>query len=138
MKFNEYYHRFPTEESCWNILKNIKEYAGVVCKKCGNNEHYWKKDKHQFECKDCNYRTSLKTGTVMENSNLPIRYWLATIAYLHKFESKISARQFQRELGHKRYEPIWLMLKKINQMQESDDLKQLLPQFLENKNQIKI
>ncbi|MFT6747482.1 MAG: hypothetical protein ACJAZ2_001835, partial [Glaciecola sp.] len=33
------------------------------------------KNREQWECKKCHYRTSLKSGTVMENSKLPYHYW---------------------------------------------------------------
>ncbi|MBI9065768.1 MAG: transposase [Salinivirgaceae bacterium] len=122
MKFKEYYLQFPEEELCIKILKTLREQKGLLCKKCGNQTHYWKKDKKKFECKRCKFRTSLKTGTVMENSNLPLRYWLATISYLNTTKKNISALNLQQEFGHKRYEPIWLMLKKIKSMPETDFL----------------
>ncbi|MEA3505488.1 MAG: IS1595 family transposase [Bacteroidota bacterium] len=122
MMFNEYYKYFPEEEICIQILKNIREQEGVICKKCGNEDHYWKNDKKTFECKQCNYRTSLKKGTVIENSKLPIRYWLAAISYLNITGKKVSALELQKEFCHKRYEPIWLMLKKIRNISKADPL----------------
>lgn len=121
MKLSVFYKHFPDESTCTQILKSIKEKQGVICKKCGSIEHYWKKDKKSFECKDCNYRTSLKNGTIIEHSNLPLKYWLSTIAYLNIMGEKISALQLQKELGHKRYEPIWFMLKKIKNISETDN-----------------
>ena len=56
----------------------------------------------------------------MEHSNLPLRYWLATIAFLKIMGKNISALKLQKEFGYKRYEPIWLMLKKIKNMSEAD------------------
>ena len=120
MKLSEFYKRFPDELACTQILKSIKDEIGVICKKCGNDKHYWKKDKKSFECKQCNFRTSLKKDTVMAHSNLSLRYWMATIAYLNLIEKEITALELQKEFGHKRYEPIWLMLKKIKNMSETD------------------
>jgi hypothetical protein len=120
MILSEFYKSFPDESTCCYILKCIREAQGVICKKCGGIEHYWKKDKKSFECKDCNYRTSLKNGTIIEHSNLPIRYWLSTIAYLTIINERISALKLQKELGHKRYEPIWSMLKKIRNISEAN------------------
>jgi len=122
MRLSEFYKYFPDELTCHKILRCIREQEGIICKKCGNIEHYWKKDKKSFECKECNYRTSLKNGTIMEHSNLPLKYWLSTIAYLNIIGEKISALELQKEIGHKRYEPIWFMLKKIRNMSEADNL----------------
>ncbi len=122
MRLSVFYKSFPDELTCYQILRCIRETQGVICKKCGGIEHYWKKDKKSFECKECNHRTSLKNGTIIEHSNLPLRYWLATIAYLNIIGEKISALELQKELGHKRYEPIWLMLKKIKKSSETNNI----------------
>ena len=121
MILSEFYNYFPDESICRQILRCIREQEGVICKKCGSIEHYWKKDKKSFECKECNYRTSLKNGTIIEHSNLPLKYWLATIAFLNIIGGEISALQLQKEIGHKRYEPIWSMLKKIKNHSEADN-----------------
>lgn len=121
MKLSEFYASFPDESTCSRLLRHIRETQGVVCKKCGSVEHYWKNDKQSFECKACNYRTSLKNGTIIAHSNLPLKYWLSTIAYLNIYGKKISALKLQKELGFKRYEPIWSMLKKINSSSEADN-----------------
>ncbi|OYT16661.1 MAG: hypothetical protein B7C24_06600 [Bacteroidetes bacterium 4572_77] len=124
-EFKVYYNFFDEEEFCVQILKNIRQQQGVVCKKCENETHYWKNDKKKFECKKCNYRTSLKKDTIMENSNLPLQYWLSVIVYLNTTGENISALNLQKKLGHNRYEPIWLMLKKIKKISKTDLLNQI-------------
>ena len=119
-KFRDYYNIFSDEHVCIQILKEIKERQGILCKNCGSETYYWKADKKKFECKECNYRTSLKKDTVMENSNLPLQYWLSVIAYLNTTEENISALKLQKELGHNRYEPILRMVKKIKNMTEAE------------------
>jgi len=49
----------------------------------------------------------------MENSNLPVNYWLLTIFLFEIKEKAIPALELQKAFGNKRYEPIWLMCKKI-------------------------
>lgn len=51
---------FPNEESCKAKFKEYREMQGVVCPKCGCREHYWKRDKECYECKNCGYRQGLK------------------------------------------------------------------------------
>jgi hypothetical protein len=50
---------YPDEASCRKKFKEIREKEGVVCPKCGSKEHYWKKDKECYECKQCHTRQSL-------------------------------------------------------------------------------
>jgi transposase-like protein len=132
--FKEYYKIFNKEGICIRILKEIREQQGIICKKCGNKHHYWKNDKKKYECKDCNYRTSLKKGTIMENSNLPIKYWLSVMAFLNVTNENVSALKIQKELGHNRYEPIYRMVKKIRSMPENDILKQKIVQYINEVN----
>jgi len=67
----------------------------------------------------------------MENSNLPFKYWLTAIAFMSTTKKSISALELQRELGHKRYEPIWLMLHKIRSVLGKRDSLYELPNYIE-------
>ena len=72
-------NEIPNEKKCIDILKLIREEKGFICKKCKHTQFYWKSDKNEFECKNCKHRTSLKVGTVMHRSKLPIHYWVITL-----------------------------------------------------------
>jgi len=63
------FQNFPDESSCIQTLKEKRLQVGVVCKKCSHTEHYFRKGDLKFECKKCKSRQSIRTGTVMENSN---------------------------------------------------------------------
>jgi len=110
LNFTDYY---PDEDSCKQKLKSIRDKEGVVCSQCGGKEHYWKSDKWQYECKSCKTRTTLKSGTVMHGSQLPLRYWFVAMHLLTATKKSFSAVELQRQLGHKYYEPIWAMLHKL-------------------------
>jgi transposase-like protein len=122
MNLIEFVNHYPNEESCKLKFKAIREQEGIICQKCKSKEYYWKKDKEQFECKKCGSRTSLKSGTVMHKSKLPFRYWFIAIHLLTSTKKTFSAKEIQRQLGHKRYHPIWHMLHKIREsMGERDN-----------------
>ena len=104
---------FPDKNSCRETFKKYREQEGIVCKKCGNKTHYWKKKREQWECKKCTHRTTLKSGTVMQHSKLPFQYWFIAMRLLTSTKKSFSAKEVQRQLGHKRYEPIWYMLHKL-------------------------
>ncbi len=113
MKLIEFNQHFPTEESCKVAFKEYREREGIVCKKCGNTTHYWKKNREQWECKKCHHRTTLKSGTVMQNSKLPFQYWFIAMHLITSTKKSFSAKEVQRQIGHKRYEPIWAMMHKL-------------------------
>ena len=59
----------------------------------------------------------------MHGSKLPFRYWFIAIHLLTSTKKSFSAKELQRQLGHKRYEPIWNMLHKLRQtMGKRDEL----------------
>jgi len=115
MSLINFTEQFPDESSCKQKFKEYRDHVGVVCAKCGGKDHYWKKDKEQYECKSCKTRTTLKSGTVMHKSKLPFRYWFITMHLLTATKKGFSAKEIQRQLGHKRYHPIWHMVHKLRQ-----------------------
>jgi transposase-like protein/predicted RNA-binding Zn-ribbon protein involved in translation (DUF1610 family) len=110
IRFSELY---PDEQSCKEKIRKLRDKLGVVCSKCGSTRHYWKSDKEMYECKSCGFRTSLKNGTVMHKSKLPYRYWLLAFHLLTATRKGFSTKEIQRQLEHKRYQPIWCMVHKI-------------------------
>ena len=126
MKTSQLFENFPDEASCIEILKEKRLEVGVVCKKCSHTAHYFRKGDLKFECKKCNSRQSIRTGTMMENTNLPIRYWMLCTELMTLTRKSFSALEMQRLIGHKRYEPIWYMMHKIRRvMGKRDDQYQL-------------
>jgi len=113
MNILEFQSKFPNEESCKQKFREFREREGVTCKKCKNRTHYWHKTREQFQCKKCSFRTTLRSGTVMQASKLPYLYWFVAMHLLTTTKKSFSAKELQRQLGHKRYEPIWMMLHKI-------------------------
>lgn len=110
LNFNE---KFPDETICKLYFKDRREKEGVVCKKCGCTEHYWLKNKWQWQCKFCDFRTTLRSGTIMESSNLPFLMWFKCIALMTMSKKGISAKEMQRQLGHRRYDTVWTLMHKI-------------------------
>jgi hypothetical protein len=113
MTFIEFSQKFPDEASYIKFFREKKENDGLTCPKCGHNAHYWNDKKLAHDCKKCLYRVTLRSGTVMESSKLPFRYWLYTIYLMTMTKKTFSSKEIQRQLGHKRYEPVWMMVHKI-------------------------
>jgi hypothetical protein len=113
MSIVDFHKHYPDELSCKLKFKAIRDREGVVCKKCQSIDHYWKNDKWQYECKKCKFRTTLRSGTVMHSSKLSFQYWFITMHLLTATKKSFSAKEMQRQLNHKRYEPIWAMMHKL-------------------------
>lgn len=126
MNLRKFFEKYPDEAACIEGFKQKRLEMGVVCKKCEHTEHYFRKSDLKFQCKKCGSRLSLRSGTVMEQSNLPFQYWMLCIELMTLSKKSFSGLEMQRMLGHKRYEPIWFMMHKIRRvMGKRDDKYQL-------------
>jgi len=131
MRILDFYKEYPDELSCKLKFKAIRDKEGVTCKKCGGTDHYWKKDKWSYECKKCKFRTSLRSGTVMQSSKLSFQYWFIAMHLITATKKSFSAKELQRQLGHKRYEPIWSMMHKIRSVMGLRDQEYVLKNWIE-------
>lgn len=117
---------FPTEESCKLDFKRKREKEGIKCKKCGCKEHYWLQAKWQWQCSLCEFRTTLKSGSIMEYSKLSVQTWYLAMAFMTFSKKTISAAELQRQLSHPKYDTIWRLMHKIRDaMGKRDGLYQL-------------
>ncbi|MGK0495451.1 MAG: Zn finger protein HypA/HybF involved in hydrogenase expression, partial [Maribacter sp.] len=73
---------FTDEQSCRMHFKEQRDREGVVCHRCHGTNHYWLKNKWSYQCKSCNARISLRSGTIMESSKLSFMIWYKTIFLL--------------------------------------------------------
>ncbi|MDN3667758.1 IS1595 family transposase [Echinicola jeungdonensis] len=126
MNIINFINRFPDESSCIKFIREQRTKSGIICKRCSCNRHYWLENKKSFQCASCGFRTSIKSGTVMENSNLPIRTWLLAMTFITATKKSFSASELQRQLGMKRYEPVFRMYHKLRKvMGQRDDIYRL-------------
>jgi hypothetical protein len=101
----------------------MREREGVICKRCHSKGHWWLKAKWQWQCSNCDFRTTLRSGTVMECAKLPVRKWYMAMAFMSFTKKGLSACEMQRQIGHRRYESIWSMMHRIRRaMGQRDDL----------------
>ncbi len=131
MELRAFFEKYPDESSCIEEFKNKRLENGLICKKCSHNLHSFRKADLKFQCRKCGNRIGLRSGTVMENSNLPIRHWMICIELLTLSQRKLSILKIQYLLGHKRYEPIWLMVQKIRLVMKRRDEKYRLKAYSE-------
>jgi hypothetical protein len=112
---------YKIEGLAMEVFKEYRIKKGIVCKKCGHQQHYWLASKFQFQCKTCRFRTTLRSGTVLEGSKLPYSYFFIAVHLLLKNDNILSIADFQKYTGHKYFDPLCDFLRKIkNYIKESD------------------
>lgn len=131
MTISEFYSKFSTEESCRLHLKAAREESGIECKKCGGTKQYWLKAKFQWQCSSCDFRTTLRSGTLFEASKLKLKTWFEALYLISNNKKGMSASELQRQLGLKRNEPAWYMMQKIRRAMQSINEKTILTEEIE-------
>ena len=131
MKLLDFDKHFPNEAVCIEKFKDLRIKSGIVCSKCGHKEHYWCPAVYQFECKCCHHRLSIRSGTIMHGSKLPFLYWFKAMHLITSTKKTFSALEIQRQLGHKRYQPVWEMCHKIRNIMGQRDATYTLSGMIE-------
>lgn len=121
---------FGSEQACIDHFKSERDKQGVVCK-CGHTEHYWIKSRLSYECKKCRKRMTLRSGTIMQSSNLPFLVWYKTMFLLTATKKGFSSKEIQKQLGLKRYEPVWAMVHKLRKAMGNRDARYTLEGMIE-------
>jgi len=122
---------FTSETDCRNHFKSERDKVGVTCSVCGNTTHYWIKSRWSYECKSCRHRTSLRSGTIMQSSNLSFLIWYKTMFLMSVTKKGFSAKEIQKQLGLKRYEPVWQMTHKLRRTMDKRDARYTLEGMIE-------
>lgn len=121
---------FGSEEDCRNHFKAQRDNVGVVCK-CGHKEFFWIKSVWSYECKKCRKRISLRSGTIMQSSNLSFLTWYKAMFLMSTTKKSFSAKEIQKQLGLKRYEPVWAMVHKLRKAMGNRDARYTLEGMIE-------
>ena len=89
---------FSTETQCKSHFRTLRESVGVECKQCNKQDHYWLASKFQLQCKNCKFRTTLKSGTIMQNSKMTFRKWYQVMIMMSSTKKGISAKDLLNDL----------------------------------------
>jgi len=122
---------YKNEELAVEAFREYRLKKGIVCKKCGGIHHYWLASKQQFQCKNCRFRTTLQSGTLLEGSKLPVSYFFIALYLLKNNDNNLSVSEFQQQTGHRYSEPLYDFLRKIKLYLKTEDQNNILIVFLE-------
>lgn len=111
MALLEMLKRYSTDEKCREILTKLRWPEGVRCPRCNEFGACYLADRKQFEC-SCGYQFSVTTGTIFNDTHLPLEKWFAATYLLCEAKKGISACQVQRTLGMA-YKTAWYLCHRI-------------------------
>lgn len=96
-----FFEKFPDEESARLYFEGRRWAYGKFCPRCGSVEVVEVKNHRPmpYRCKDCRKHFSVRTGSVLEESRLPLRVWLMAMWMMTKARKGIPSTQMAKELG---------------------------------------
>ena len=106
--------RFPDDAACAAYLAAIRWPDGFRCPGCGHDRAWSLETKRwTYECRRCRRQTSVKAGTIMHGSKLPLIVWFWAAYLMATHSNGISALQLWRQLGLGSYKSAWLLSTKL-------------------------
>jgi transposase-like protein len=90
---------FDTDEECRQALEDLRWPDGVTCPRCQSDSISRITTRKQFDCNACRYRFSVTTGTIFNDSHLPLPKWFMAIFLMCESKKGISSMQLMRMLG---------------------------------------
>ena len=113
--------KFPDEASATKWFENLIWPDGRKCPRCGCAEtsEASKTSGLPYYCSGCKKSFSVKIGTVLEKSKIPLRKWIFAV-YLEMTNLKgVSAMKLHRDVGVS-YKTAWFMLHRIREVWEDE------------------
>jgi transposase-like protein len=121
----ELFKNYGTEEQCAKALFAWRWADGFRCPHCGSSSYSTLKTRKLYQCSACHHQTSLISGTIFEQTKLPLTLWFLAIHLILQAKTGLSALALMRQIGVS-YNTAWSMKQKIMQvMKERDDRKTL-------------
>ncbi|MFH1487209.1 MAG: IS1595 family transposase [Chloroflexota bacterium] len=102
MSLYEFLQKFPDEESASAFFEQRRWNGEPYCPHCGciGNVSVIPDGKPMpYRCRDCRKHFSVRTGTVLAESKLPLHKWLLAIFMLHTARKGVSSVQMAKEIG---------------------------------------
>ena len=75
----DFFRDYGTEEQCAGALFKWRWPDGFRCPQCGHDRHCALKSRKLFQCNRCRHQASLVSGTLFEQTKLPLTTWFLAI-----------------------------------------------------------
>lgn len=115
----EFHAMFPDEASAVTWYETVRWKDGRRCPHCGATDTVSCTKPQPYRCRSCRKHFSVKTGTVMQSSKLPVKKWLYAMSLMSVSKKGLSSLRLARELGIAQ-EAAWRLGHKIREAWNQD------------------
>ena len=123
--FYKFFKKFPDEESAKRYFEEQrwgKDGKNRYCPHCGSFRTKEAKHKMPYRCSDCYKHFSIRTKSILAESNVPLHKWLMAIYLLNTNLKGVSNMKLARDLGIMQ-KTAWFLAHRIKEfMKEKEEL----------------
>lgn len=96
----DFFKRFPTDDSCLEHLMTIRYGERMSCPKCGKEGRFARLKKlPAYSCPSCGHHIHPMAGTPFARSRTPLQKWFYAMYLFTTTRNGVSAKELQRQLG---------------------------------------
>ena len=106
---------FSNEQVCIDAVAAMRWPDGPRCPDCHGDDAknpYYLKTQRRWKCRSCRRQFSVKVGTIMEDSAIPLQKWLPALWLLISCKNGVSSWEIHRTLGVSQ-KAAWFMLHRL-------------------------
>ena len=116
-------NHFNNEDVCKQTLVEVRWGDDVVCPHCGQH-HCVRRTDGRFRCNHCKHNFSCTTGTIFQNTKLPLQKWFIAMYLISSHKKGVSSLQIMRDCEVTQ-KTAWFMLHKVRGLYGQSDEKSL-------------
>ena len=111
---------FGSDDKCRAYLEQLRWPEGVRCPRCDADKAISRLERRgQFDCNSCGYQFSVRVGTVLQDSQLPLWKWVLAVLVMAESKEGISANQLKQVLGVS-YKTAWYLSHRIRSSMKNE------------------
>ena len=112
----ELFRMFPDDQSAHNWFEKVRWPSGIECPHCGSDKISEKANRkpQPYRCRTCRKHFSVRHGTLMEESRLPLQKWAIAIYLCVTNLKSVSSMKLHRDLGITQ-KTAWFLMHRIRE-----------------------
>ena len=95
----DFFEQYPDEAAATAFFESLRWADGVVCPHCGSIHISKCKGAMPYRCKTCRKHFSVRVGTILNNSKLPLLKWLLALYVLSNSKKGIASTKLAEYIG---------------------------------------
>jgi len=110
----ELFALFPDQETARLYLESRLWPNGVQCPACKSGDRIGARKRGFYRCNACKFDFTIRTGTILERSHVPLHKWIYAMYLLVTARKGISSMQLAKEIGITQ-KSAWFMLHRLRE-----------------------